>query len=184
MNILRQQTVEWKTETWMQQILFEMSDLDEASTEGTEDIRPRHKVQCCRWRDPNCSIKYDGTKISRWDSVPWMGNLTILQAMMSLTCLRFSRKETTYLMYRRKLFGHFFINNQGMIGATAPTRKKYKSATEWRLASIQIGGWERCFTASLDDQRSTEVEFIAIHTGIVDQGRTGALVQLRLNAII
>ena len=61
---------------------------------------------------------------------PLNGKLNDLTSYDVVNVFAFSRKETTYLMYRRKLFGHFFINNQGMIGATAPTRKKYKSATE------------------------------------------------------
>lgn len=36
--------------------------------------------------------------------------------------------DVTYLIYRKKLFGHFFISSHGMTGATAPTTKKYKSA--------------------------------------------------------
>ena len=61
----------------------------------------------------------------------------ISQAMTASACFHFQGKEATYLIYRKKLFGHFFINNQGMIGAIAPARKKYKSATN-QSASIQI----------------------------------------------
>jgi len=62
-------------------------------------------------------------------------------------------KDTAYLIYRKKLFGHFFINSQGTIGAIAPATKKYMSATE-QSASIQIRERQRHFTANLNDQCS------------------------------
>lgn len=34
------------------------------------------------------------------------------------------KQNPTYLTYRKKLFGHFFISSQGINGETAPATKK------------------------------------------------------------
>ena len=39
------------------------------------------------------------------------------------------------MIYRKKLFGHFFISSQAINGATAPATKKYIRAKDWSVAN-------------------------------------------------